>query len=101
MVYGPPLVSFSLNFIQITYVGHITKDFILYEEQKNRAMLETIVHIGTNQLTSLNVSSDFESYIHAFRLFSTMITSNWFPPLKYPFYALLIVILKKVHRHQI
>lgn len=61
MVYGPPLVSFSLIFIQITYVEHITKDFILYEEQKNHAMLETIVHIGTNQLTSLNVSSDFDS----------------------------------------
>lgn len=61
MVYGPPLVSFSLNFIQITCVGHITKDFSLYEEQKNHAMLETIVHIGTTQLTSLNVSSDFDS----------------------------------------
>lgn len=49
------------DFIQIMCVGHITKDFSLYEEQKNHAMLVTIVHIDTNQLTSLNVSSDFDS----------------------------------------
>lgn len=49
------------DFIQIMCVGHITKDFSLYEEQKKQAMLVTIVHIDTNQLTSLNVSSDFDS----------------------------------------
>lgn len=48
---------FSMIFIQVMYVGHITKDISLYEEQKNYAMLVTNVHIGTTQLTSLNVSS--------------------------------------------
>lgn len=55
------IIEVSMIFIQIMCVGHITKDFSLYEEQKNHAMLVTIVHIGTNQLTSLNVSSDFDS----------------------------------------